>query len=782
MFQNVGGDNLLKNSEFQWDNEINLLLLSNKIATRSALESMLSFGSQKIQIQNVSNLSKLTKETSERDFDIIILSINDIKDSDISSFCQQNQHLPVILVDNYYNRTRAENLIAAGALDYLDISTLDSRLLLKTINFSIQRKNAENLAIQAQQRMKIRSTFLANMSHEIRTPLNSIIGFSELLYDEETDAVKREKLNMVRQSGKHLLTLINGILDFSKLEAGKIKADVEDFSIDDLVMTLYYMMLVKAGDRNLDLNIKPLGKIPELVQGDKFRINQVLINLMNNAIKFTETGSVTLEYSYNENQVVFSVIDTGIGIPLHQQEHIFDAFEQLYDLDSSKQQGTGLGLAISRNLIHLMDGSISVNSEPGKGSIFKVNIPLPVIKWQSDRSLSQKNNKYPARKLGIIYLSSEQKKAFNLWGKNSQFEMLWAKTENLQNDEFLQADLILIPQELDKSHKSELSQFLKNDFRTRFKPKVFYILKNKKIFFIITKKLINADYFQPLSKFLDHNLKPDDFIDFINYYFENIEMKGKEMIKIWKNNFKLENPGLEDVLFEAILRMHDRVVQLNKAAAGNQHILIEEIAHSLKGFTGQTCIYEISSKASLILDEMRSHKQDHHPEIILSELAQINEILYLLPRKFIGIAPAYSPSTKRSTQVDFPPMKILIAEDNPINQAVIKDYLLHFNLKCTLAGNGQEALDLLAVDKYDLLFLDIQMPVLNGIETLKQIRNDAKLADIFVVALTAYVFNESDDDFLHQNCDAYLTKPFEKKNLLGILQKAADYYLHKNKG
>ncbi|MCF7913120.1 MAG: response regulator [Candidatus Cloacimonetes bacterium] len=768
-----------KNSDFQWDNEISLLLLSNKIATRSALESMLSFGSQKIQIQNVSNLTKLAKETSEKDFDIIILSISDLKDSEISAFCQDHLNLPVILVDNYYNRTKAENLIAAGALDYLDISTLDSRLLLKTINFSIQRKNAENQALQAQQRMKIRSTFLANMSHEIRTPLNSIIGFSELLYDEETDAVKREKLNMIRQSGKHLLTLINGILDFSKLEAGKIKADSEDFSIDDLVMTLYYMMLVKAGDRNLDLNVKPLGKIPELVKGDKFRINQVLINLMNNAIKFTETGSVTLEYSYNDNMAVFNVIDTGIGIPLHQQNHIFDAFEQLYQLDNSQQQGTGLGLAISRNLVHLMNGSISVNSEPGKGASFKVSIPLPVTKWQSESSLSRKNNKYPARKLGVIYLNSGQKKAFQLWGENNRIEILPVSPDNWQEDGFLMADIILIPQEMDKNQKTEFSEFLKLDFRTRFKPKVFYLLKNNRIFFFINKKLINAIFFQPQQKFLDHNLKPDDFLDFINYFFENIEAKGKEMIKIWKKNFKLENPGLEDVLFEAILRMHDRVIQLNMAAAAGQHQLIQEIAHSLKGFTGQTCIYEISNKASLILDEIRSNKQNHNSEAILPELAEINEILYLLPRKFIGIAPAYSPASSPEAPPVFPPMNILVAEDNSINQAVIKDFLLHFNLKCTLASNGQEALDLMTTDKYDLLFLDIQMPVLNGIETLKHIRNNPDLADIFVVALTAYVFEESDDEFLHHNCDAYLTKPFEKKNLLEVLQKAADVFRQK---
>ena len=772
---------MVKNREFQWDQEINLLLLSNKIASRTAVESMLSFGDQQININSYSNLNRIARETKEKDFDIILLCINELKDEDVINFCKDYPHLPVILVDNYYNRSRAEYMIAAGALDYLDISTLDSRLLLKTINFSIQRKSAENLAQQAQQRMKIRSTFLANMSHEIRTPLNSIIGFSELLYDEETDAVKREKLNMIRQSGKHLLTLINGILDFSKLEAGKIKADNEDFSIDDLVMTLYYMMLVKAGDCNLDLNIKPLSKIPELVMGDKFRINQVLINLMNNAIKFTETGSVTLEYNYNDDQAIFSVIDTGIGIPSDKQQHIFDAFEQIYDKDFNQQKGTGLGLAISRNLVHLMKGEISVSSKPGEGSRFTVTIPLPVIKWQTDSILSLTKNKYPARKLGIFYLNFEHKKALQIWCQSSQINTVWSKPDTIPDNDFLMSDFILIPRELNKALKSKLTDFLANDYRTRFKPKAFFVFKNSKLFFVIAKKLIQANFYQPIQKFLDLTLKPKDFLEFINSFCENIELKGKEMIKIWKNNFKLDNPDLEDVFFEAILRMQDKANDLNQAAADNQHQMIEEIAHSLKGFTGQTCIYEISNKASLILEEMRSKKQDHHPDVIHRELAEINEILYLLPRKFIGITPFFSQSLAKNT-LKFPPLNILIAEDNPINQAVIRDFLRHFKLSCTLVDNGQKALDKLRENNFDLLFLDIQMPVMNGIEALKQIRNDPQLKGIFVVALTAYVFTETDDDYLQENCDAYLIKPFEKKNLLEILQKASEAYQLKTKG
>lgn len=228
------------------------------------------------------------------------------------------------------------------------------------------------------------------------------------------------------------------------------------------------------------------------------------------------------------------------------------------------------------------------------------------------------------------------------------------------------------------------------------------------------------------------------------------------------------------------MRMQEKIRQLNQAAAGNNYKEIEEIAHSLKGFTGQTCIYEISNRASIILDEIRSNKDDPHLDVIRRELASLNEIIYLLPRKFIGITPRLRPALEKPIHPEFPPMKILVAEDNPINQAVIKDFLRHFNLSCTLVDNGLSALKELQSDAFDILFLDIQMPVMNGIETLKRIRMDSHLGDVFVVVLTAYVFEVSNDKFLQNNCDAFLIKPFEKKHLLEILQKAAENYKKKS--
>ncbi len=770
---------MIENREYQWNKEIKLLLLCPKTAERTALESLLGFDSHVITIHTRNCMAKLNHALTNTQYDMVLMCINTQNDNELKDFIQDHPELPVIVIDNYYNPMRAADLLENGALDYLDMGTLDSRLLVKTIIFSIQRKQAENYALLAQKRMKIRSTFLANMSHEIRTPLNSIIGFSELLYDDETDAVKREKLNMIRQSGKHLLTLINGILDYSKLEAGKIKPDAREFSIDDLVMSLYYMMLVKIGDKNIDLNIKPIGRIPDLVLGDEFRINQILINLMNNAIKFTEAGSVTLEYEYAEGKVIFKVKDTGIGIPPERQQLIFNAFEQVYNAEANPGSGTGLGLAISINLANLLQGDIEVSSEPQIGSTFTVTIPLPLVKWHPEKDMELQKNRFPQRRLGIIYSSFAQREAMQKWLIDKQIDALWAKPESWQNEDFLAADMILIPQSINKIWKTKISQTLLEHPLTAYKPKIFFLNKNEKNFFVVDNKIFQSRLIELEERFLNSNLKIEDLIIFINSFFSRIEDKGKDLVKTWKKNFLQENPGLEDVLFEAILRMEEKIRQLSRIASQNNHQTMEEIAHSLKGFTGQTCIIEISRSASILLNEMRSDKKNPRRDVIMRELAFLNEIIYILPRKYLKNSDYNKITPILSSPQQVSDMKVIVAEDNPINQAVIKDFLSHINLPCSLAANGQEALDMLKSQHYDILFLDIQMPVLNGIETLKRIRSDEKLKDIFVVALTAYVVEIAENEYLQKNCDAILTKPFEKKELIEIIDQAREYNRNK---
>ncbi len=224
---------------------------------------------------------------------------------------------------------------------------------------------------------RAKSAFLANMSHEIRTPLNAILGFAQLLMAGETDPGKKEKLEIINQSGENLLYTINDILDFSRIEAGKVALNPVEFSPGDMCEGIVRMLSLRARQKNLALNTRLLHDTPSVICGDVHRIRQILSNLVDNALKFTEKGTITLEYGYKNGTAVFRVIDTGIGIPREKHATVFSAFDQADPSSTRRYGGTGLGLAIVKSLVQQMGGSISLESAPGEGSIFTVGIPLP---------------------------------------------------------------------------------------------------------------------------------------------------------------------------------------------------------------------------------------------------------------------------------------------------------------------------------------------------------------------------------------------------------------------
>ncbi len=238
---------------------------------------------------------------------------------------------------------------------------------------------ANDLATQAELANVTKSTFLANMSHEIRTPMNSVIGFSDLLAAEPLSEEQLEYVHIINDSGKHLLGLINDILDFSKIEAGKHKIEIVDCRLSDLFRNLKALLSMKAAEKNIEFKINPADDLPEHIQSDPTRLSQCLINLVNNAIKFTEKGHVhvnaCVETANDKPYIRFDVEDTGIGIPRDRQKSVFDAFVQADGSTSRKFGGTGLGLAITKQLTELMGGSIRLKSKPGEGSVFSLVIP-----------------------------------------------------------------------------------------------------------------------------------------------------------------------------------------------------------------------------------------------------------------------------------------------------------------------------------------------------------------------------------------------------------------------
>ncbi len=290
-------------------------------------------------------------------------------------------------------------------------------------------KNNKELEIQrekAEAATKEKAMFLANMSHEIRTPLNGIIGISKILERSENINEHKELTNIITTSGENLLNIINDILDFSKIESGQIQLEEIEFDIQKIIKTIVSLLQFKIDEQGLKIIIDIDSKIPSTLIGDPVRINQILTNLLNNGIKFTDKGSVKIQIKLTEKtdnhvNLTFRIIDTGIGISDEGKKRLFKEFSQTETSTTRKYGGTGLGLAICNNLVSIMNGEIGVNSEPGKGSDFwfklkfgysttdidssvkhEVNIPKDIrILYAEDNPVNQRVTQLLLKQIGV---------------------------------------------------------------------------------------------------------------------------------------------------------------------------------------------------------------------------------------------------------------------------------------------------------------------------------------------------------------------------------------------
>jgi signal transduction histidine kinase/CheY-like chemotaxis protein len=275
-------------------------------------------------------------------------------------------------------------LIAAMAsiitFGYVAYRIREQQLLISRLNES-EKKAKEAAAVK--------ENFLANMSHEIRTPLNAILGFTNLLERNELDPRSGEYVQTIRKSGENLLAIVDDILDLSKIEAGMMRIEPAPFSIRNLLQTTEAMFKEKANDKNLNAEYLIQDSIPDILIGDAMRLTQILTNLIGNAIKFTEKGGVTVSLTNGgiaAGRILLgiTVADTGIGIGKEKLPEVFDRFHQAEESVTRKYGGTGLGLSIVKELVHLLDGTISVQSEPGKGTTFKLSVPYKFSMQQAD--------------------------------------------------------------------------------------------------------------------------------------------------------------------------------------------------------------------------------------------------------------------------------------------------------------------------------------------------------------------------------------------------------------
>ncbi|KAA1156831.1 hybrid sensor histidine kinase/response regulator [Pseudoalteromonas fuliginea] len=288
---------------------------------------------------------------------------------------------PIIMLTGQSNDELDSAALDAGAVDYLIKTEMSSSRFARAIRYALARKDVEGerverLKAEAENRSKDR--FLAHLSHELRTPLSSILGYTELLMQSDFSQQAENELGVIYRNGKHLLSLLNDVLDLSKIAADKLELTLSEVNLDSMLADVYTLMRVSVLDKGLTLRFESNQPLPLVAQLDATRVRQILINLINNAVKFTDKGEIVVnawtQWVDEREMLLFSIKDSGMGIAPEKQELIFKPFEQIADVESRSVGGAGLGLAICAELLARMQGSISLDSEIGKGSTFTISV------------------------------------------------------------------------------------------------------------------------------------------------------------------------------------------------------------------------------------------------------------------------------------------------------------------------------------------------------------------------------------------------------------------------
>jgi signal transduction histidine kinase/CheY-like chemotaxis protein len=330
---------------------------------------------------------------------------------------------------------------------------------------------------KAEESTKLKEAFLANMSHEIRTPMNAIIGFSDQLYKCKLEEKEKEYVKIIKSAGENLLTIINDILDISKIEAGMMTFEEHTFSVKEIFKSLNVMLMGKAKEKNLELLFICDDDVPDSLLGDTTRLTQIIINLAGNAIKFTQKGSITVgarvtKYENGITLLEFSVKDTGIGIPLDKLEHIFERFRQAESHITRKYGGTGLGLSIAKQLVELQGGTLSVKSEIDKGSFFSFCIPYKksVEVVHEIEAVREKYDMTELCKLNILLVEDNQLNVKLILSLFSEYKLKLQVAENgsvgvemLKKGNF---DIILMDMEMPVMNGYEAANIIRNELKS----------------------------------------------------------------------------------------------------------------------------------------------------------------------------------------------------------------------------------------------------------------------------------------------------------------------------
>jgi signal transduction histidine kinase len=377
-----------------------LLVEDNPGDARLTMEALKEAGAHRFAVTHVERLTDAQTRLREAPFDLVLLdlSLPDAKGlSTVRRIEAADPSIPIVVLSGFDNETMALEAVQAGAQDYLVKGESSGETIARAIRYAIERKRGEKLLFEAKEKAesasKAKSEFLATMSHELRTPLNAILGFSEVIQNEIFGPIGNQRyqeyLDDIINSGRHLLDLINEILDLAKIEAGKADIYEESLSIRDLVESCLRLVKERATSSRVAI-VTRLDDTPHALRADESMLKKIVLNLLSNAIKFTPPGGeVAIEARVDQDGgLLLTVADNGIGIAEKDQERVFEYFVQVDGALNRKYVGTGLGLPLAKSLAELHGGAIRLESALGIGTSVTVRFPPERVVWQ-DRQAAQ---------------------------------------------------------------------------------------------------------------------------------------------------------------------------------------------------------------------------------------------------------------------------------------------------------------------------------------------------------------------------------------------------------
>ena len=555
------------------------------------------------------------------------------------------------------------------SLSFMD--TPEGRFAIASIrDVTLQKQHEQELEaakMEALSSTRVKSEFLASMSHEIRTPLNAIIGTADLLWDTPLSSEQRKYLRVFRRAGDALLGLISDILDLSKIEAGYMELDSISFNLEELIDKIMDMLAMQANENSLEFACRIDPDVPRHLIGDPVRLTQILVNLLGNAIKFTEKGSVILHVTKDmrasmAGAIHFTVTDTGIGIPPDKLEVIFERFRQGDSSRTRQYGGTGLGLAISKHLAERMHGRIWVESTVGKGSRFHCTVTLDV-----------QTTIDPPQPSPIIELNG--------------LKTLIVDDHSINR--------LIIREMLSESH-ADITEAMDG-------PSAIRILGEA------------ADQGRPFELLLlDCRMPNMDGFQVVDHLKQNALDTGLTIIILTSDDWANDIARTYDLALGGYLIKPIRRADLIKT--------IEIACRRMKEAVART-------------RKVHSPPHDDMPG---------------------------------------PPRKILLAEDSPDNQMLIRSYLRDTDYQLDIVDNGTQAVEKIKDTRYDVILMDMQMPVMDGFAAtgaIRQWEDDHQLAPVPIIALTALALKEEAAKSLKAGCTVHMTKPIRKKTLLDILKQ-----------